>query len=128
MGEESLLLIGEPDDLDRIVEVMRELPDWPADDAKDRELARQLRKKYPELDLIGELRSMIIWMLDHDSRGKEVRIRARVNNWCRNAIEYRQSRADSGPVGGVRTAGRRASTRARTADEFGQTSDSISGW
>lgn len=124
MSEETLLL-GEPDDLDKIVAALREFPGWPNDDVKDREFARQLRKAYPGLDLIVEIRSWMIWMLDHDPQGKGVRVRARFNNWCKNAVRFGSARGTSG---GVRSESRRASTRARSADDFGETSEQLTRW
>lgn len=125
VGEEPMFLVGEPDYLDEIVAVLREFKNWPADDARDREFARQLVKATPNVDHITEARAWIVWMLDHEPKGKGVKLRARFINWCRIAAKRRGRR---GQAAGVRTAGGRAGTRARTADEFGQTSDTVTGW
>lgn len=125
MSDDNGLLLGEPDELDTIVAALREFPGWPADDVKDREFARQLIKAYPGLDIMVEVRSWLIWMLDHEPAGKGVRVRARFNNWCRNAVRFGSTR---GASTGVRSASGRAGTRARTADEFGETTEQLTTW
>lgn len=125
MNDEPALLIGEPDDLDRIVAALRAFPGWPSDEVKDREFVRQVRTLFPALDLAEQAALWRLWMIDHDEKGKEVRARARFTNWCRNAVKFGGSR---GTYSGVRQAGGRAGTRARTADEFGATSDRATGW
>lgn len=120
-----MLLVGEPDDLDAIVAALREFPEWPADDAKDREYARQLKAAYPGLDLIEEVRAWRLWMIDHDDKGRGVKSRARFTNWCRNAVRFGGSR---GSAARSRQARGRAGTRARTAEEFGGTSQQATGW
>lgn len=125
MTEEQGMLLGEPDPLDALVAALREYPEWPRDDAKDREYARQLRAAFPGLDLEAEIRAWRMWMIDHDEKGKGVRVRARFSNWCRNAVRYGGRRGSST---GVRSAGGRAGTRARTAQEFGATSERATGW
>lgn len=121
----SDLLVGEPDRLDEIVAALREYPGWPVDDAKDRQFARELLREFPNLDHLAEAQSWRVWMIDHDDKGKGVRVRARFNRWCRNAVQYAGSR---GSNTGVRTASGRAGTRARTADEFGETSERATSW
>jgi len=119
-----VLLVGEPDDLDAIVAALREFPGWPADDTKDREYARQLRAAFPGLDIIDEIHAWRLWMIDHDAKGRGVNTRARFTNWCRNAVRFgrRGAAARSGAGGG------RAGTRARTAADFGDTSERATGW
>lgn len=125
MTEHDGLLVGEPDRLDAIVAALREFPGWPADDAKDREFAYRLTRAYPGLDLDTEVQAWLIWMLDHEPKGKGVKVRARFSNWCRNAVRYGGTRGTSTSN---RAARGKAGTRARTADEFGGTSDRASGW
>lgn len=86
------------------LKVLRDLPFWPYDEAKDELLMRNLMDEFPRLDLAAEIRGFAARQLDEEPKGG-VRYRARLWNWCRIASRPRSKRTDSGRrTGGARGA------------------------
>jgi hypothetical protein len=117
-------LFGEADDLDGIVNELHKTPGWPVDESKDRALVRDLLDRYPQLDLVEEVRKWRDWMLDHESR-KKVRHRARFGTWCSKAVTYGRA---PGRLGRSGPGDIRRVSAARTADAHGATSGELEHW
>lgn len=81
------------------VAVLRQIPGWQARPGHDEQLVSELMKRYPEVDLLGELRRCRDWCVakntDHTARGGEQRVR----NWLRRGrsfqLDARRAAADS---------------------------------
>lgn len=118
-------MFDDPDRLDGIVAELRKYPGWPSDDVKDRAFAQEILSAFPMVDVEAEIQAWRIWMMDHEQK-KQVRPRARFLRWLRGA------RGDFGGRSGAtgpRTAQRRTSTVARSADDFGsESSRSLGRW
>lgn len=119
MSEEAALFEVK-DALADVVAALHAHPHWPADEVKDRTFARSLLDEFPSLDVLAEIAAWRAWMLDHDPKGKEVKPRARVHRWLRGA------RGDFGRSSARRS--NRTSTAPRSVDEFGETTQELTGW
>jgi len=101
----------EQDDLERrvglVVAELRKQPGWPADDTRDRMLARDLIGLFPRMNLPAVITAWRQWMADYQPKpGKRVNLRARIVTWC----DRERSRPGRRPAGvaGDGGAGRRA--------------------
>lgn len=109
---DSLFELEQTDDLERRIRVvvakMQAVPGWPADDPRDRALARELIELHPRMNLPAELAAFTQWITDYKPpRGKRVNYRARVVTWCNRAVSRPAGRAG---VRGDRNARGRAGT------------------
>jgi hypothetical protein len=123
---EGLFLLGGEDPLDAVVEELRKLPGWPADDVRDREFVAELARKYPGMVLSEEAYAWRTWMLDHKQK-KEVKPRARFVTWVRNSADFRRDREAARKD--RKNTGRASRTAPARPEQFGeQSSQSLSGW
>lgn len=120
---ERLNLLGGEDPLDGVVAELRQYPNWPADDTKDRKFVAELAAKYPQSNLLQEAFGWRVWMMDHNQK-KEVKPRARFVTWIRNSESYRLNAAST-------RKNRKNTSRTAPArpESFGAESSSrLSGW
>jgi hypothetical protein len=73
---------------DAVLDELWRVAGWPKDPAKDEAFVRELRRQFPQVDLVEESRRWALWMLDKAPKGK-VRHRDRFRNWCKGAVAYR---------------------------------------
>lgn len=112
-----------------VVEECRKLPEWPADDVKDRMFALDLIESFPTANLPKLIAS---WRDDWGSRkaqikdGKGVNLRARIKRWCSNDREWKRR---GQPVAVTNSRVRRTgSTAPRTAADFSDADGKIRPW
>ena len=69
-------------DKQKILKVLRSVPNWDVDDEKDGILLDNIVKQYPKINMLEEARAWQVWMLDFKSK-KTVNHRSRFRNWCK---------------------------------------------
>lgn len=113
---EPLFVAGD-DDLDRALELLRQMPKYPFDDPIDRQMICRLREEFPTVDVRWEIEKWTLWMSEHESK-KKVRYRARLASWIRRSAEYQRARSARNGVSG----------QAEAAEVHGRTSDRLEQW
>lgn len=78
------------------LEVLRSVPGWPADDAKDAQLLSDLASEYPDVNLLAEAKNWRTYKLDRPL-SKQSNPRLQFRNWVRIAHERRLKREASAP-------------------------------
>tara|TARA_Y100000591_G_C21735341_1_gene646324 strand:- start:764 stop:1102 length:339 start_codon:yes stop_codon:yes gene_type:complete len=90
-------------DKQKILKVLRSVPNWDVDDEKDGILLDNIVKQYPKINMLEEARAWQVWMLDFKSK-KTVNHRSRFRNWCKKATEFKEQ--DGKSKSGYRQTGR----------------------